>query len=96
MPKASRGAHAFSAQNRSPIRDLRPGLPDLETHIQEDLTGEIDALAAALFDLLKHRRDIAEAEITEDMVQRLREMMFFAAMNGADEILAMAGGTRRH
>jgi hypothetical protein len=68
---------------------------DIETQVQEDATGEIDALAAAVFDLLKHRGELAETEITEDMVQRLRELLFFAAMNGAHEVLDMATANRR-
>jgi hypothetical protein len=67
---------------------------DIESHIQEDATGEIDALTAALFDLLKRRGELDDAEITEDMVQRLRELLFFAAMNGAHEMLDMAGANR--
>ena len=76
-------------------RTIGRAAPDVETEIQEDLTGEIDALAAAIFDLLKRRRDLDDAAITEDMVQRLRELLFFAAMNGAIDMLDMAGEARR-
>jgi hypothetical protein len=91
MGKTSRDACDFSGDRASPLGGKSP---DVETHIQEDLTGEIDALTAAIFELLKRRRDVGDAEITEDMVQRLREVIFFAAMNGAHDILEMAGDAR--
>jgi hypothetical protein len=72
-----------------------PAAPDVETQIQEDLTGEIDAMTAAIFALLKRRRDLDDAAITEDMVQRLREVLFFAAMNGARDVLEMADEAQR-
>jgi hypothetical protein len=95
MAKATQGAAAHAAQEEAPVRSRRFEMLDLETHIQEDLTGEIDALAAAVFDLLKGRRDLTDAQITEDMVQQLREMIFFAAMNGARGMLDMAIDERR-
>ena len=76
-------------------RRLRSNPLDVETHIQEDLTGEVDALTAGIFELLKRRGDLADAEITEDMVQRLREIIFFVSMYGAREMVEMAAGNRR-
>ena len=79
--------HKVTARRRSDTLDV-------ETHIQEDLTGEVDALTAGIFDLLKRRGDLADEEITEDMVQQLREIIFFASMNGAREMVAAASGSQ--
>jgi hypothetical protein len=95
MPSDARMMKKTTGDSAPAVRRFGRTAPDVETEIQEDLTGEIDALAAAIFDLLKRRRDLEDAAITEDMVQRLREVLFFAAMNGAIDMLDMAGEARR-
>jgi hypothetical protein len=76
----------------SPRRRLAPRgralrAADIDTEVQEELSGEVVALSTAVVTMLRERGYVAAPDLTEEVALEATELILFAAMNCAHSMI---------
>jgi hypothetical protein len=77
-----------SASRRRPDpRRHAPKAADIDTEVQEELSGEVVALSTAVVTMLQERGYVAAPDLTEEVALEATELILFAAMNCAHSVI---------
>ena len=94
MPELTRRESGVPSSERDASLPLGSRETDVETLVQEELSAEVVALSDAVLALLQHHGYVDGSNLTEDVTLRATEMIFFAAMNCARNIIDVVGEAR--
>jgi hypothetical protein len=86
--QTSRKTRLHSSRRRLVLRRRHPPrAADIDTEVQEELSGEVVALSTAVVTMLQERGYVEEPDLTEEMTLEATELILFAAMNCARSMI---------
>jgi hypothetical protein len=96
MPEQnSRKTRLHSSRQRLALRRRHPPrAADIDTTVQEELSGEVVALSSAVVAMLRERGYLEDPDLTEDVALEAAELILFAAMNCAHRVIDSVGRAR--